>query len=213
MFVGFLGFLGFRVHRVWLFGGFGFTGLGFLGLEGCRAHGDEFLVAAHISWLLLRGSGNFSCKQSKSQVLRLRMTSTGHFFVISWVLISDLRACKEHNLDDDYRMLWDRKLSNVLDEKFHIKSPHLLFHLSLPKLQWVCDLLRKREVSLRAMDEANLKSTHAKHAERWETEKNGGLHCKHLRASWLLNMGGFRKSAYPNGVLILIWILLLGGLF
>ena len=83
-------------------------------------------------------------------------------------------------------MLWDKKLRKVLDEQLGIKSPHMLFHLSLPKLQSICELLGLKDVGWRSKDGELLKKRHQKLAEDWETSKQGGLHVKHLKAARLV---------------------------
>ena len=96
-----------------------------------------------------------------------------------------VQRINEHDLDEDMRFLWDKKIRKVVDDKLGIKSPHTLFQLSLPKLQLVCDLLRKEQVGLKDRELASLKNMHERLSEVWEISKHGDLHFKLLRASRL----------------------------
>ncbi|CAE7421501.1 unnamed protein product, partial [Symbiodinium necroappetens] len=92
-----------------------------------------------------------------------------------------VQRINEHDLDEDMRFLWDKKIRKVVDDKLGIKSPHMLFQLSLPKLQLVCDLLRKEQVGLKDRELASLKNMHERLSEVWEISKHGDLHFKLLR--------------------------------
>eukprot|EP00439_Symbiodinium_sp_Y106_P017046 s1400_g2.t1 len=92
-----------------------------------------------------------------------------------------VQRINEHNLDEDMKSLWDKKIRKVVQEKLGIKNPHTLFQLSLPKLQWVCDLLREDKVGLKDKELANLKNMHEQLSEVWEISKHGDLHFKLLR--------------------------------
>ncbi|CAE7393652.1 unnamed protein product, partial [Symbiodinium pilosum] len=90
------------------------------------------------------------------------------------------RKVNEHNLDDIMGALWNRKMKRVLDE-MGVKSPHLLFQLSLPKLQKVLKELASHDAALQAREETELEKRHMGLAEVWETSKHGNLHVKHLK--------------------------------